>query len=149
MLREAGEPPKVVQAGLLHDVLEDTDVSPGELRERFGPEVTELVEAVTEDPSISNHRKRKEALRERVLAAGPAAARIALADKADKLTGRDGPPSERRLEHHRATLEGVEGRFGRSGLSELLRERLAPYDGAGAVREIGGSRSPGTARDSG
>jgi guanosine-3',5'-bis(diphosphate) 3'-pyrophosphohydrolase len=34
-------------AGLLHDVLEDTEVTAGEVRENFGPEVADLVEGVT------------------------------------------------------------------------------------------------------
>jgi len=36
LLMEAGLPQTVVLAGLLHDLLEDTTVSAGELRERFG-----------------------------------------------------------------------------------------------------------------
>jgi (p)ppGpp synthase/HD superfamily hydrolase len=119
----------VIVAGLLHDVLEDTEVSRAELRQQFGDEVADLVEALTEDSSIRAHRRRKAALLEQVLDAGPVAATIALADKAAKLDGRDGPPSERRLEHHRATLEGIERRYGHSKLSELLRRRLAPYEG--------------------
>ncbi len=34
-------------AGLLHDVLEDTDITAADLRENFGEEVTDLVEGVT------------------------------------------------------------------------------------------------------
>jgi GTP diphosphokinase / guanosine-3',5'-bis(diphosphate) 3'-diphosphatase len=34
-------------AGLLHDVLEDTDITAADLRENFGQEVTDLVEGVT------------------------------------------------------------------------------------------------------
>jgi guanosine-3',5'-bis(diphosphate) 3'-pyrophosphohydrolase len=34
-------------AGLLHDVLEDTEVTAAELRENFGPEVADLVDGVT------------------------------------------------------------------------------------------------------
>jgi GTP pyrophosphokinase len=36
-----------VQAGLLHDVLEDTDISKQELKNLFGPEVEMLVNGVT------------------------------------------------------------------------------------------------------
>ena len=34
-------------AGLLHDVVEDTDVSLDEIRDNFGPDVAELVDGVT------------------------------------------------------------------------------------------------------
>ena len=40
LLTDDGQPPTVVVAGLLHDVLEDTDVTPAELHTRFGPDVT-------------------------------------------------------------------------------------------------------------
>ena len=41
----------LVVAALLHDVIEDTDVTPEELEERFGRRVTELVLEETEDKS--------------------------------------------------------------------------------------------------
>src|SRR5437764_9235722 len=63
LLREDGQPPLLVTAGLLHDVLEDTDVSAAQVRDRFGPEVTRLVEALTQDSSISGYKERKAALR--------------------------------------------------------------------------------------
>jgi guanosine-3',5'-bis(diphosphate) 3'-pyrophosphohydrolase len=128
LLRDMGQARKVVIAGLLHDLLEDTTVSPGELRTRFGSDITQLVQALTEDPSIEDHRARKAALRRQVLAAGRQAATIAVADKTAKLSTEDGRPSERRLEHYRATLEGVERRYGRSRLSRQLREELARCD---------------------
>jgi (p)ppGpp synthase/HD superfamily hydrolase len=128
LLREARQPDRVVVAGLLHDVLEDTNVTAAEVRERFGAAVTELVEALTENAAIDDVRQRKAALRRQILDAGPAAATIALADKAAKLSEPVRPVSARRLEHYRSTLEGVEQRYGRSRLSELLRRRLTPYE---------------------
>ena len=130
LLREARQPNRVVIAGLLHDVLEDTSVTAGELRRRFGPEVAALVEALTEDVAIEDVLARKAALRQQILDAGPAAATIALADKAAKLADPGRRPSARRLDHYRRTLEGVEARYDPSRLSELLRERLARYERA-------------------
>jgi (p)ppGpp synthase/HD superfamily hydrolase len=131
LLREAHQPQDVVVAGLLHDVLEDTSMTAVDVRRRFGPGVAELVEALTENGAIDDVRQRKAALRQQILNAGSAAATIALADKAAKLSKPDRPLSPRRLEHYRSTLEGVERRYGQSGLSELLRRRLAAYDGQG------------------
>ena len=128
LLREAGQPDQIVIAGLLHDVLEDTSVTASELRRRFGPEVAALVESLTEDSAIDDTWARKAALRRQILDAGQAAATVALADKAAKLAVPGRRPSARRLDHYRRTLEGVERRYGPSPLSELLRERLAPYD---------------------
>jgi guanosine-3',5'-bis(diphosphate) 3'-pyrophosphohydrolase len=128
LLREAQQPDRVVVAGLLHDVLEDTDVTAAEVRRRFGAHVAELVEALTEDGAIDDVRQRKAALRQQILDAGPSAATIALADKAAKLSEPDLSLNQRRLEHYRDTLEGVERRYGHSRLSELLRHRLARYE---------------------
>jgi GTP diphosphokinase / guanosine-3',5'-bis(diphosphate) 3'-diphosphatase len=131
LLREDGQPPDLVLAGLLHDVLEDTNVAPEELRRQFGPDVTRLVEALTQDESIPKHRARKAALRQQILDAGPEAATVALADKAAKLSSERVRPKDRRLDHYRETLTGVEQRYGRSRLSERLREELARFpDGA-------------------
>ena len=59
--------PTTIAAGLLHDVMEDCDVSHDEMVERFGEEITSLVEGVTKinkmlfkdelDFSAENHRK--------------------------------------------------------------------------------------------
>ena len=130
MLRYDGQRHALILAGLLHDVLEDTDVGAEELKERFGPEVTQLVEALTQDSSIPKHRVRKAALRQQVLDAGCDAATVALADKAAKLASERERPKERRLEHYRETLRGVEGQYGPSRLSGLLREQLARFPDA-------------------
>lgn len=127
LLRDDGQPPTLVTAGLLHDLLEDTDVSADELRERFGPEVTRLVEALTQDPSISDYAERKAALRRQILDAGREAATVALADKAAKIESLNLPPKQRQLEHYRATLEGIEKRYGGSPLSERVRSELERF----------------------
>lgn len=59
--------PTTIAAGLLHDVMEDCDVSHEEMVERFGSEITSLVEGVTKinkmpfkdeaDVYAENHRK--------------------------------------------------------------------------------------------
>ncbi len=129
LLREDGHPDKLVLAGLLHDVLEDTSVTSAELRREFGPEVTALVDAMTEDPAIADYERRKGALREQILAAGRDAATVALADKTAKLRATSTPPKERRLGHYRATLEGIEQQYGSSPLSERLHAELDRFSG--------------------
>lgn len=47
LLKGLGGNASVIAAGFLHDVVEDTDVTPEELETRFGSEVRELVEGVT------------------------------------------------------------------------------------------------------
>jgi HD domain len=72
---------ETIAAGLLHDVAEHAEVEPDALRERFGDEVAQLVEVLTEDATIPNYEKRKKEHRERVGAAGPEAQAIFAADK--------------------------------------------------------------------
>jgi len=74
-------PDEVLAAGLLHDVAEHAEVDPESLRGRFGDEVVELVEALTEDSTIPDYEERKKEHRERVAAAGPNAQAIFTADK--------------------------------------------------------------------
>ena len=47
LLRDLGGSPSMVAAGFLHDVIEDTEITPDQLEEEFGTEVKELVEGVT------------------------------------------------------------------------------------------------------
>ena len=58
-------------AGLLHDVLEDTDITDDELKDLFGEEITKLVDGVTKLKKISyksKHENQAENLRKMVLA---------------------------------------------------------------------------------
>jgi GTP diphosphokinase / guanosine-3',5'-bis(diphosphate) 3'-diphosphatase len=47
ILRDMGSGNAVIAAGFLHDVVEDTEVTPEEIEARFGAEVRQLVEGVT------------------------------------------------------------------------------------------------------
>ena len=111
----------MVAAGVLHDVLENTETSVDELEKRFGSTVSELVEAVSEAPSIESEQARKRALRAKV-ARGPAdAVAVFGADKVSKcrelrLMLGTGPLAEhvaRKLNHYWASLRLVERRLGR------------------------------------
>lgn len=75
---------EVIAAAVLHDVIEDCDVTGGELAVRFGPRVAALVECETQtkwaDPCMSWNMRKQEAVNR--LAHGCREAKIiALADK--------------------------------------------------------------------
>lgn len=113
LLHEAGCPEEVVAGGLLHDVLEDTATEPQELRDRLGPQIADLVGAVTEHPAIAAYVRRKAALRGQAVEAGIDSATIFAADKLARMralneAGRT--PDLRKLDHYRASVR-------------LLRER--------------------------
>lgn len=112
LLHDAGYEDEVVAAGVLHDVLEDTDANHDELADRFGPRVADLVEAVTDDPSIADDDERRAALRRKVAEAGECAAVVFAADKVSKARelrlrlsrGRFGRADDGKLAHYEASL---------------------------------------------
>lgn len=141
LLHEAGYSDEVVAAGVLHDILEDTDVQRDELQELFGPRVAELVGAVTDDPTIDDRAERKTALRDQVAHAGECAAVVFAADKVSKVRelrargrhGRFQRTDEVKLEHYRASLEMLSELIPAHPLVGQLREELEAVHGLPAV----------------
>jgi (p)ppGpp synthase/HD superfamily hydrolase len=80
-LDEHGYRDEVLAAALLHDVVEDSETTLDDLREKFGEGVAGLVGALTDDESIESYRERKAEHRERVAAGGGEALAIYGADK--------------------------------------------------------------------
>ncbi len=80
-LEEQGYGEEAVAAALLHDVVEDSETTLDELREKFGEAVAGIVGVLTDDESIESYRERKAEHRERVAAAGDEAMAIYGADK--------------------------------------------------------------------
>jgi (p)ppGpp synthase/HD superfamily hydrolase len=137
ILSLAGYPDHVVAAGVLHDVLEDTDTDENELEERFGPEVSTLVRAVSDDPSIEDEMSRKAALRAQVASGPVEAAAVFAADKVSNARelrlslscGLSRAESDPRLSHYRASLTLLEHRLGRSDpIVTQLRFELETLD---------------------
>jgi (p)ppGpp synthase/HD superfamily hydrolase len=141
LLCHAGAPDHVVAAGMMHDLIEKTDVRTADLRERFGPRITDLVCAVSDDERIAGYASRKAALRQKVAGAGEEALSVLAADKLSKLRelrretaayaraatprGRVREPRARRLQHYRRSLALLEERLPGSPLVTQLRDELA------------------------
>lgn len=132
LLYEAGYPDDVIAAGVLHDVIENTETKPGELTERFGSKVALLVTAVTENPAIEDVAQRKAALRFQVARAGENAAAVFAADKISRsrelrLRAGRGPldrADRGKLEHYRASLDMLAGLIPGHQLVAQLRSEL-------------------------
>jgi (p)ppGpp synthase/HD superfamily hydrolase len=146
LLDRSNYPDHVVAAGVLHDVLENTDTDAAELRERFGPEVCELVELVSADPAIADLEESRDDIRERVRRAGGYAAVVYAADKISKVRElrimiARGLSEEAagRFEHYQRSLAMLEGVIPESRLVELLRfevealQKLPPGSARGAA----------------
>ena len=87
LLRDIGASPGVIAAGFLHDVVEDTDVTPDEIEQHFGAEVRALVEGVTKLGGI-HFTNRTEAQAEnlrRMFLAMASDIRVVLVKLADRL----------------------------------------------------------------
>lgn len=79
-LKRYGElDPDILAAGYLHDVLEDTDCTPEELRREFNDRIVELVEAVTKEDGGSRKERAQKTYPK--IAATPGALRLKLADR--------------------------------------------------------------------
>lgn len=135
LLRGRDYPDEVIAAGVLHDVIEDTDVGGDELRERFGATVAGLVESVSEPQAEGSYVERKARLRERVAAASADAAAVFAADKVAKArefrlglvrdgAHHDGAVDSDKLDHYWACLELLEDRLGHVPLVRQLRFEL-------------------------
>ena len=74
---------QVVIAAILHDLLEDTDVTEVEIGKRFGAEIARLVSALSFKSEIADYTARFRESFERCLAAGPEAVIIKAADLMD------------------------------------------------------------------
>ena len=117
LLHEAGYSDEVVAAGVLHDVLENSDTGAPEIEKLFGPYVAELVTALTDDPAIEDEAQRKAALRRQVAQAGECAAAIFAADKVSKARelrllasrGELGPRAQLKIEHYEESLGMLAG----------------------------------------
>jgi (p)ppGpp synthase/HD superfamily hydrolase len=80
LLYYTGAPDHLTAAGVMHDLIEKSDASAADLRERFGPRITTLVLAVTDDDQIAGYANRKAALRQQVSGAGDEALTLFAAD---------------------------------------------------------------------
>ncbi len=149
---------EVVAAGLLHDVVENTDATVDDVVAAFGPRVAAIVAAVSEDPSIDDPRARKSALRSQVAAAGPEAQAVFAADKVVKTRELRGQVAvapraledatlRRRLEHYERSLDMLRAACGESPLVRQLDFELwalrclPPQSGSARARELSGASS--------
>jgi (p)ppGpp synthase/HD superfamily hydrolase len=78
-------PEPVITAGILHDTLEDTPATADDIRDSFGNEVADLVNAVSEPNKSDTWENRKAHTIEHLRTALPEVLMISLADKMDNI----------------------------------------------------------------
>jgi len=139
LLRDAGYSDDVIAAGLLHDVVERSQITLFEICMRFGARVATLVRAMTEPASVEPFAARKAPHRAQVMRAGEEAEAIFAADKLANVTAmrtaierdgeeavreRVGPRFDQKVAHYEATLELLAERHPAPPFLESLGDEL-------------------------
>lgn len=83
LLYELGYSENIVLAGLLHDIIEDSDINELEINELFNKEVATIVKANSKNDSILDTKERAEELIRRCILAGENALIVKAADIID------------------------------------------------------------------
>lgn len=127
MLLEEGCDSDTVVAGILHDVVEDSDMTLEEVRARFGHTVAELVGANTFDPALDREKRDLDTLK-RCQQVGDSALLVKLADVLENWDAfRETMPEALDalfLKKARMLLDASQDSLGGTGLWRTLRERF-------------------------
>lgn len=132
LLWESGvHDPAILSAAVLHDVVEDTDVSLDEIRERFGAEVASVVAEVSSDKTLTTREQKKQQL-EHAPRLSFAASVVKQADRLHNLSMlKDGPPAKWTREYLLAYLAHslllADRLSGLPALSERIRACVSKY----------------------
>lgn len=127
-LEPIARPDLAVQGALLHDILEDTSLTFGELAAEMGPELAGVVAALSKDPAIPKPERMADSLR-RIQAQPPEAWLIKLADRITNLAP---PPSywtRQKCSDYRDEAEQILAALGTASpsLAARLRDRISAY----------------------
>lgn len=83
-LVELKQPKETIIAGILHDLVEDTNLTVNQVKKEFGPRVAKLVSALSQE-KIGDYQKRWHVLMAKIRKAGKPAMMIKLIDIHDNL----------------------------------------------------------------
>jgi guanosine-3',5'-bis(diphosphate) 3'-pyrophosphohydrolase len=134
MLAELGLGTSTIVAGLLHDTVEDTEVTPEELKQQFGEEVLFLVQGVTKLGSVRYYGsdRHNESLRKLFVATSQdiRVLIIKLIDRLHNMQTLHFVPKDKQLRIARETLEiyvPVTHRLGMGRIRKELEDLAFPY----------------------
>lgn len=133
----------LIVAALLHDTIEDVDVTRAEIAERFGEDVASLVAEVSDDKSQPKEIRKAQQI-EKAAAKSPRAQALSAADKiANVRSIASSPPAnwsfERRVEYVRWARQVV-GRYGHlsgrlAGEFQRVSAKLQEWEKSGGTND--------------
>ena len=126
ILAEMGMGPQTISAGLLHDTIEDTDVTPEDIKGKFGEEILFLVDGVTKLSSVRYYGsdRHNESLRKLFVATSQdiRVLIIKLTDRLHNMQTLNHVPAEKQLRIARETLEIYVPVAHRLGMGKIRKE---------------------------
>ena len=131
--RPVAQPDLAIRVALLHDVVEDTEVSLEQLRERFGDAVADGVAAVSKDPSLPDKQAQ---MRDSLARIRAQPHEVWMVKLADRITNLQAPPhywSREKIRAYRAEAREIHAQLGAA--CEVLESRLLDKIAAYAVHE--------------
>ena len=111
----------VILAGLMHDLIEDTDCEWANIASRFGERVADLVAVLSGDMRLPKPERRQEVV-DRIRTASDQAKAVRLADRLDNLTDMKGFSESRRQEYIRDSHKILEACMGANPALEKALE---------------------------
>lgn len=134
MLAQMGMGPRTIAAGLLHDTIEDTDVTSEDIRKEFGEEILFLVEGVTKLSSVRYYGsdRHNESLRKLFVATSQdiRVLIVKLVDRLHNMQTLEHIPEKKQLRIAQETLEiyvPVAHRLGMGRIRKELEDMAFPY----------------------
>lgn len=134
ILAKSGMDAKTIAAGLMHDVLEDTEITDEEMEKDFGEEIVFLVKGVTKLGTLkyTGHERHVESLRKFFIAMANDL-RVVIIKFADRLHNLRTLEHVREDKRHRIALESIQiyaplaNRLGMGKLKGEIEEAAFPY----------------------
>lgn len=119
---------RIVIAGFLHDLLEDTDVTSDEIRSRFGKDIAKIVEATSVDENIDDYLARHYEMYQRCFELGRTAVAVKAADIVDNSEyyhmGDTQELKEKQLEKMGYFIESAEPYIGEEDIHQELTDKF-------------------------
>ena len=117
-----------IQVALLHDVIEDTNITFEQLKDEFGKGIADAVLALTKDKSLTKQKQLSDSLRR----IKEQTREIWMVKLADRITNLQSPPvhwTKQKILQYKIEAQEIHSALGNANdaLSERLRQKISEY----------------------